>query len=250
MADLMQIRRRILLNTPRLETASGDVVTFRTSVCAPVQGLKITFYPKRAGSGTPSPSNVRQMSAWKKIEVYSAPEYGDASKRTDVREWSSSRSSGYIDFAKGTLTHTSLVRTFNGNSGWSAVGNKFYCPIKNISQDLAENFQKTTTYAVQYCNMYPFDKISGDGSAGVKVNKTFYLQRVVSTLDWNRVWVYDTDYTLDEFKALLNATPLQVSIPIQPETYALTGDAVKTLAGQNVFWTDSNGPMEIEYWKV
>ena len=149
----------------------------------------------------------------------------------------------------GTITHNALLIGFTGDAGWSNVGNKFYVPIKNNDVSIAEKFQATTGFPEMKCNMYPFDRIDSNGSAGVTKDKHFYLQRT-SNLDWCRVWVYDTAYTLEGFKALLNSTRLLVTVPIPPETYALTGDMVKTLAGQNVFWTDSNGPMEIEYWKV
>ena len=42
-------------------TKSGEVVQFTSPKVAGVEGLKVHFSPKQAGSGDPSPVNVRPI---------------------------------------------------------------------------------------------------------------------------------------------------------------------------------------------
>ena len=69
MGSLMEYRRRILLNTPHLETASGSVAHFSTDMAAKLKECKVSFLPQQAGSGDPSPSNVRAISGWTSCDV-------------------------------------------------------------------------------------------------------------------------------------------------------------------------------------
>lgn len=69
MASVMEARRRILLNTPHIETASGGVANFKTDMIAPLKECKINFLPKQSGSGDPSPTNIRPISGWDGMTV-------------------------------------------------------------------------------------------------------------------------------------------------------------------------------------
>lgn len=146
--------------------------------------------------------------------------------------------SGNIDLVTGVLTidraYAEIGEKFNNNS-WANVGNKFYINL-NIPA-----FQQSTSLDDQYCNMYPFAEINNSGSGGVTKDKYFYLQRNPSTLAYCRVWVYDTDYTLAQFKALLQEHPLQVTYPIVPQTYQLSSTQVKSFSGVNRLQSNGNG---------
>lgn len=69
--SLMESRRRILLNTPHIATASGDIAMFSTDMAAPLKSCVVTINPVQEGSGDPSPDNVRPISGWTACNVYS-----------------------------------------------------------------------------------------------------------------------------------------------------------------------------------
>ena len=48
---------------------SGDIAHFRTALEEPLGSCKVSFEPVQAGSGDPSPSNVRAISGWNSITV-------------------------------------------------------------------------------------------------------------------------------------------------------------------------------------
>lgn len=85
MASVMEARRRILLNTPHIKTASGGVANFKTDMIAPLKGCKINFLPKQSGSGDPSPTNVRPISGWDGVNVTRC---GKNLLNTDYSAWS------------------------------------------------------------------------------------------------------------------------------------------------------------------
>ena len=44
---MTELRRSILLNTPHLETASGDIATFQTDMIAPLKSATVTLTPQQ-----------------------------------------------------------------------------------------------------------------------------------------------------------------------------------------------------------
>lgn len=62
MGNLMDVRRKILLNTPHIETAiSSGITAFKTDMRASLKACKIGISVIQSGSGDPSPTNVRPL---------------------------------------------------------------------------------------------------------------------------------------------------------------------------------------------
>lgn len=68
--NLLEQRRKILLNTPHLETVQNNIVTFNTDMNVSLKDCKIYFSPIQEGEGDPSPDNVRPIRGWDGINVY------------------------------------------------------------------------------------------------------------------------------------------------------------------------------------
>lgn len=67
--NALEARRRILLNTPHIETASGSIATFNTDMVGKLKECKIYYEPVQEGEGDPSPDNVRPITGWTGCEV-------------------------------------------------------------------------------------------------------------------------------------------------------------------------------------
>ena len=67
--NLMESRRRILLNTPHIKSLSGNALSFKTDVPFTLKECKIHFSPVQEGEGTPSPENVRPITGWDGVTV-------------------------------------------------------------------------------------------------------------------------------------------------------------------------------------
>ena len=64
----------IVGSTEKLATITGELVSFIANVIVPIKGLKVDIEPNQAGSGDPSPSNVRTVSGWTGCNVYKRSE--------------------------------------------------------------------------------------------------------------------------------------------------------------------------------
>lgn len=67
--NLMESRRRILMNTPHLESLTGSALSFKTDMASKLKECKIHFTPVQEGTGDPSPDNVRPISGWDSVDV-------------------------------------------------------------------------------------------------------------------------------------------------------------------------------------
>ena len=74
--DIENSKRRIMLNEPNIETVIGGntysssfLAHFKTDMVAPIKSLKINFEPIISGSGTASPTNLRNISGYDTINI-------------------------------------------------------------------------------------------------------------------------------------------------------------------------------------
>ena len=56
--------RKLIMDTPHIETVSDIVATFDTDLRSKLVELKAGFLPKQAGTGNPSPTNIRPITGW------------------------------------------------------------------------------------------------------------------------------------------------------------------------------------------
>lgn len=94
--NLLEVRRRILLNTPHLESMSGNPAIFTTDMAANLKECKIRFTPVQAGGGTPSPENVRAISGWDGVTV-------NANDTSISIPFPQTIFGGYVDLIKGEI---------------------------------------------------------------------------------------------------------------------------------------------------
>ena len=68
--NLIASRRRIVMAQPHLVTPTpANPVAFSATLAAPLKSLECAFSPVQAGSGDPSPENVRPISGWTNCNV-------------------------------------------------------------------------------------------------------------------------------------------------------------------------------------
>jgi hypothetical protein len=59
----------VIYTDDKTKTLSGEFLNFYTPRSQKIRSLKVYFSPKQAGSGTPSPENVRPISGWTGVEI-------------------------------------------------------------------------------------------------------------------------------------------------------------------------------------
>ena len=137
--SVLDTRRKILLNTPHIDTSVGDLVTFNTDLRAPLKSCKVSFLPVQEGEGDPSPDNVRNITGWNGVRVGLPDEYQEV-------EYIESTGTQYIDTGI-TLGTNDFVILFNfeqtkRTSGeqpitsiWTSDYNYWNLFIRSVSSD-------------------------------------------------------------------------------------------------------------------
>ena len=62
--SLTESRRRIILNSPHIASASGSIVSVNDAIKAKLKSCVVDITPVQSGSGDPSPDNERPISGW------------------------------------------------------------------------------------------------------------------------------------------------------------------------------------------
>lgn len=69
--SMLEYRKNIIINSPHIESASDNIASFNTDMVSPLKDCKINFSPIQEGSGDPSPDNVRPISGWNNLDIFS-----------------------------------------------------------------------------------------------------------------------------------------------------------------------------------
>ena len=67
--------RKLIMDTPHIESASGTITSFNTDMKAPLVDLKARFTPVQEGAGDPSPTNVRPIHGWTGANISTVDAY-------------------------------------------------------------------------------------------------------------------------------------------------------------------------------
>lgn len=153
---------------------------------------------------------------------------------------------GILECVQGQvrLRVTKKYWEYDGSSDedWQVVSGtgKFYI----AQQDVVDTYNPN-----KYSNIYPFSG-SATSSASVTVDKSFYTQRNETDLQYNRIWVYNSDYsTVEQFKTALSNQHLQIVADlIVPVVINLTPEQIATLAGLNNIYADCGDIQLLEYF--
>lgn len=230
------------------EAASGAIASFDDGADGmPLKSLLVDIEPVQAGSGDPSPENVRPISGWTGCNVFRSPST-DAQDGTTypITFPSEAVYGGTLDVTTGVLTVTDAyvdLGTLNWNRDTTtrpadgATIHAFYATLNdckittNIPNMLSSIFKPDTVKDVDY-----------GGYTVVKDN-------ICSGVDTNhRIWAYGSiynDMTTAEFKTAMSGVPIVYELAT-PITYQLTPQEITTLLGTNNIWADT-GDVSTEY---
>ena len=240
--DMMQIRRRMMLNVPQVKTASGTSVSFHTDIPADLISCEAYFSAVQQGSGSPSPGNPRPLSGWDAVSLYvSGADTGSPAVYTAA--WSSAGTlyGGHIDLMTGTLYQTHGFATFvgAGSEDWKPDGSaRYYIPFPGVK--LPSNWARYSVLS----NIGLFSASSSPTYTifAYNYNNTAYLSP--------RLYYYPPSSVTSaaEFKTWLASNHMQVVYELRdPVTYTLTPVQIRALAGENNVWNSAGGNMTLKY---
>ena len=228
-AAINDLQKYIVDSILPTDTVSGAVATLPDGADGiPVKSFKTTITPIQAGSGTPSPSNPRALSA--RSQFVATQEDGN-NTQIDQKTISLGGSiyGGDADISTGEVNSDILIVNYDGSEDWST----------NSTNGVWLDIRNNGYLNVSYCNIF---QALSNGSSGNMSNNSIRLNSGAANL---LVKCPDA-MTGEAFKTFLQSNPLQVAYKIAPTESTITPEVFKTVKGDNNFYTDC-GESTVEY---
>ena len=131
MGSLMEIRRRMIADAPRLKYAAGNPIQIFADRAGKIRTALIIYDFVQGGSGTPSPSNIRPISGGADtVELHISSAQGMPDERTYIYQLQKPIGKGYFNFGTVGVCEKRMI-TLDGDAGWAAVGSKFYISLSD-----------------------------------------------------------------------------------------------------------------------
>lgn len=223
-----------------VSSASGAVASFKDGANGmQITSLVIQIKPTQSGTGTPSPTNIREIvggatgcNIMQSGEDTTDPE-------TVAISWESTAGTVYmgtLDVITGVMTVTHAYRKFVGASdeSWN---------ISNAPGQIATiKWPEVKKQGVTLCNMTPPNVDLRDSPSYGEVwnnNSSYNI----------RTHIIDEDMSVANFKSWLSTHPLELVCPlVEPLTFSITGIEMETLFGVNNIWTNVGDIAECIYY--
>ena len=199
-----------------------------------LEKLEIEFLPKQAGTGDPSPDNVRPISGWDSVKVTISNE--DESHDYDVI-LPETIYGGTVDAVTGVGNNEWFNVELTGNERWSQYSNRpntFYTDIeghKNLANNAINVFCSTFLYDLLDGRYTPYHFFSQNpGSLPNNVRLCFTFEETVTSTELAKQWI----------AAQASAgTPVQVVYKlVTPEPFKVSQISIPSLESENTFFTN------------
>ena len=215
------------------ESVTGNPLSFTTDSEQTARSTLITFEPIQAGSGDPSPENVRAISGYEGITLTVAnsddPSAEEYVKATDISEPLPETLYGFVaDVEKGevTVTHKFITATSADTKSSSAKNNGFRIDSSHVIAPSTMNIISDKFKAVVNSSAYGTGSVVGiSANSSTELFIWFGSESEINTLESANTW--------------LASNPVQVCYELAtPYTIKLAPHQVKLLQGSNVVTTN------------
>lgn len=258
--NLLESRRRILLNTPHIETVSDTIASFETDVATKIKGCKVYFTPIQEGTGGPSPDNVRPITGWDGITLYLSG--SDTSNPTTLTiPFNRTIYGGYVDLVKGEVVeeYNSFILDgenykFTGASSDGVNTHDMAMTYNYIGYSGLSNLPKgIATANTIYSSSLPINVTANIQGVDYNCIQTYsgtgnrYLRAIISKNELSDVSTGSA--ITSSINEWFSNNPTQIVYKLAtPNTYTLTPETIKALKGVNNIWSNANGNIEVSFY--
>ena len=244
--DLPQIGIKDIPNTP------ASIASFSDGTDNPLKSLTASIVPVQAGSGDPSPENVRPISGWTEEVITVTDDLQNPTVThtttipfTDGQGQSHTSYGGQIDVISGKeddtygiyqKTNFALPTTKDNKNRW-----EFGTVLPDVLSDLIGSMTRATTDYDLMCNNMTI-KLESSASVG---ETTCSLYGHSNRVEW-RIRISD-EYTAEEAQAIANASVIRY--PINVVTLQQQPTSIKSLDGENNVWASTGEIESLEYFE-
>ena len=204
-------------------TVEGNPVTFDSPFEQDAKSVVVSVKPIQAGSGTPSPENIRPISGIDEVEIGVSD--GESEPTTTTIPLPSTLYGGTVDVTEGSAVDGGAIVTYDENDEWYLHSSgRFY--VNRKPSNMGDRSVNSAFLSNGYVYEYEFLETVANkiffGGTGLYVGKAYESQ------------------TLEEFKAYIKDHPLQVKYPLAtPTTLSFDPADVELLEGTNVVTTNA-----------
>lgn len=228
---------------PVWATASGNPLTFN-AVSAAMQALRVDFSPVQAGSGQPSPDNVRPISGWTGMTALVNGSVKSVSWEPDA----GTVFGGYVDQITGELVVQNLMVNLSGLSWRLRNSSAPYIYSASFSEDYLTDGVPASE---QLCNLFPVQYVTG--WSGAETGYCNLYRYGPSTPSSDLVYLAFTDIsTVEDLTAWLNTNNVQVCYRLKtPASYQLSPQTIRSMRGRNTISADGDtvSATYVEAWQ-
>ena len=223
--DALNYLRDFLFNQLPVNSASGSLATFTTTLALPLPSAKFGIVASQE-SGTPTPSSPKAITGYTGINVkHSGADTSDYT--TYPVSWQTEAGTVYggeVDVTTGKLSVTHAIVNME-DLNWNYVSANQYFQVAKPSG--------ASTNIALLCTCYKYTGSTVDNLSIFQTGSYFRVQ--------------DTDYTTaTAFKTAVTGQKICYGLAT-PLEYDLTPVEITALVGTNNIWGDTNGNAEVEY---
>lgn len=224
----------VALSAYPTDTATGTIATFTDGAdSVPVKSLTVQIQPQQAGSGEPSPDNIRAISGWDTAHVYVDETVGTHDETYTVN-LPQTVYGGTLDVASGELVIDHALVDL-GTLAWSMpdAANHIFRTVRLTDHKQTAGINYVCS-AYQAVSSVTSTTAMPDKSCKGNANTPAYL------------YIKDTDYSdATAFQTALSGVQLVYEVA-EPQTIQLTPTEVSTLLGDNNIYADA-GSVSVVY---
>lgn len=223
-----------VLNTSKIFEATGNPIVIPEY--KQLVKLKTKFSPKQAGTGDPSPENIRPISGWDSVKVTVSNESESHDYNITLPE---TIYCGTVDAVTGEGEKTWEFVEFDGTEIWNITSGGTTTTTTFTTPATAEPLPLTGTFvALQICNVATWQKFNWSGDYPWTISGSQYTGNIYISVP------NDVASTVEEWKSYLAAqasagTPVQVAYKLAtPEPFENSQVSIPSLGGENKFFTN------------
>lgn len=205
--------------------ANGNPINFNTDLIEELPIVRAEITPIQAGSGTPAPDNVRNISGISNLDVVMNGDTNSISLGETVYR-------GELDIKSGSGSSDLLLVTYDGSEAWGTnvtPGSGVYLSVSGMGY-----------LEVVSCNRF---EALPNGTSGTMGNNDVRLNSGATNL----LVKYPDALTAPDFITYLQNNPLQVLYRKTPSTLTTTPATFTSAPGDNQISANANSDLTITY---
>lgn len=246
--NILENRRRMIMAAqPHLETASGQSIEIVNGFPAPLASCAVTFGPAQAGSGDPSPSNIRELSGRTGLSVFVSPTSSGGTEYPVSWTDYGTVYGGTIDLVSGLLVVTYKAIILNADTpceSFRVQNSGKYTIWTGITGMASGTFASDDCVLADRAVKVAVSGDVGDATLGILIG---YNSSAIYLYNMNTACGCTSTAQISEWLA---QNPITCTVPLDnPVTYQLPASAVRTIRGENHIRSDA-GSISAAYYTI